>query len=55
MARRPRGTVYPGIYHVTRRSAGPIEMFRDDVDRTDFCKRLEQTIVRFEWVVTPSA
>ena len=50
MARQPRGTVYPGIYHVTRRSAGPVEMFRDDFDRTDFCNRLERTIVRFEWI-----
>jgi len=36
MARHARGTVYAGIYHVTRRSAGPVEMFRDDFDRTDF-------------------
>ncbi len=50
MARQPRGTVSPGIYHVTRRSAGPVEMFRDDFDRTDFCNRLERTIVRFNWL-----
>jgi putative transposase len=50
MARRARGTLYAGIYHVTRRSAGPIEMFRDDFDRTDFCMRLERTIARFDWI-----
>jgi REP element-mobilizing transposase RayT len=50
MARRARGTVYAGVYHVTRRSAGPIEMFRDDFDRTDFCNRLARTITRFDWI-----
>ena len=49
MARQARGTVYAGIYHVTRRSAGPVEMFRDDFDRTDFCKRLERTIDKYVW------
>ena len=51
MARRNRGTIHPGIYHVTRRSAGPIRMFRDDFDRTDFCNRLAQTITKHEWVL----
>jgi putative transposase len=50
MARPLRGTVYAGIYHVTRRSAGPIAMFRDDVDHTDFCNRLERTIAKYKWV-----
>jgi putative transposase len=50
MARPARGTVYAGIYHVTRRSAGPIEMFRDDFDRTDFCNRLSRTVARFDWI-----
>jgi putative transposase len=31
------------------RSAGPIEMFRDDVDFTDFCNRLAGTIREREW------
>ena len=44
MPRRPRGTIYPGTYHVWRRTAGPIDMFRDDVDYTDFCNRLARTI-----------
>lgn len=50
MARLPRGTLVAGIYHVTRRSAGPIEMFRDDVDRTDFCNRLAATIRKHGWI-----
>jgi len=41
--------LYAGIYHVTRRSAGPVEMFRDDFDRTDFCRRLERTIDKHAW------
>ncbi|HZS23625.1 MAG TPA: transposase [Gaiellaceae bacterium] len=49
MARHGRGTVYAGIYHVTRRSAGPVEMFRDDFDFTDFCRRLLRTINRYSW------
>jgi len=51
MARRNRGTIHAGIYHVTRRSAGPIEMFRDDFDRTDFCNRLARTISKHEWIL----
>jgi putative transposase len=31
------------------RSAGPIAMFIDDVDRMDFCRRLARTIERFKW------
>jgi putative transposase len=42
--------VYAGIYHVTRRSAGPIAMFVDDVDRTDFCRYLERAIARHAWI-----
>jgi putative transposase len=49
MARQPRGTVHAGIYHVTRRSTGPIPMFRDDVDRADFCNRLARTVSNFGW------
>lgn len=49
MARRARGTVHAGIYHVWRRTAGPVEMFRDDVDRTDFCNRLSNVVERFAW------
>jgi putative transposase len=49
MARQARGTVHPGVYHVWRRSAGPVPMFHDDYDRTDFCNRLARTIARFRW------
>ena len=49
MSRQPRGDVPEGIYHVTTRSAGPVPMFRDDLDRTDFCRRLDRTIRRFGW------
>jgi putative transposase len=49
MGRPLRGTIEAGIYHVTRRSAGPIPMFHDDIDRTDFCNRLSRTITRFRW------
>src|SRR5581483_5492032 len=49
VARRARGPVPEGTYHVTHRSAGPIPMFLDDVDRMDFCRRLARTIARFGW------
>jgi len=49
MARKARGRVHAGVYHVWRRTAGPILMFRDDDDRTDFCNRLARAITRFEW------
>ena len=49
MAQQPRGTIYPGTYHVWRRTAGPIEMFRDDVDSTDFCNRLGNVVAKFAW------
>jgi REP-associated tyrosine transposase len=49
VARQARGTVHAGIYHVFRRSAGPIPMFNDDIDRTDFCNRLGRTITKFGW------
>jgi putative transposase len=49
MARRARGDIFEGSYHVTMRSAGPIAMFVDDVDRTDFCNRLARTIRARDW------
>ncbi|HEX3225325.1 MAG TPA: transposase [Gaiellaceae bacterium] len=49
MPRKLRGPIAPGIYHVTRRSAGPIAMFRDDIDRTDFCNHLNRVVTRFAW------
>lgn len=50
VARKQRGAIVPGIYHVTRRSAGPIAMFRDDIDRTGFCNHLNRVVTRFDWV-----
>lgn len=48
MARRNRGRVAAGVYHVWRRSAGPTEMFRDDDDRTLFCNRLASSITKYK-------
>jgi REP element-mobilizing transposase RayT len=50
MARRPRGKIEKGTYHVTMRSAGPIPMFRDDTDRTDFSNLVARTIRKHGWV-----
>jgi putative transposase len=50
MARAKRGFISAGIYHVTHLTAGRIDMFRDDVDRTDFCVRLARVIRKQEWV-----
>ncbi len=49
MASRPRGPVPAGIYHVHTRTAGPVELFRDDVDRTVFCKHLVRRLKRSNW------
>jgi putative transposase len=49
MARQPRGTIYAGVYHVWRRTAGPVEMFRDDDDRTLFCNGLARTVAKMDW------
>jgi len=49
VSRQPRGDLPEGIYHVTMRSAGPVPMFVDDLDRTDFCGRLAGCIRRFDW------
>lgn len=46
MTRTARGPVGAGIYHVYTRTAGKITMFRDDVDRTDFCNRLAKSVRR---------
>ena len=49
MARQARGPVPEGTYHITFRSAGPVAMFLDDVDRTDFLRRLVLVSERFDW------
>jgi putative transposase len=51
VARRNRGPVPEGVYHVWRRSAGPTQMYRDDTDRTLFCRRLAGTIAKYEWTL----
>ena len=50
MTRIARGNVPAGWYHVTHRTAGQIAMFRDDVDRTDFCRRLARIIEAQRWI-----
>lgn len=49
MPRCARGTVETGEYHVYTRSAGKIPFFRDDVDRTDFCNRLQTVVRKLRW------
>lgn len=49
MARQSRGSVPAGVYHVWRRTNGPTNMFRDDFDRTAFCKRLARSIDKYRW------
>jgi REP element-mobilizing transposase RayT len=49
--RKQRGPVPAGVYHVWRRAAGPIEMFRNDLDRTMFCNRLSGTITKYSWTL----
>jgi len=51
VSRHNRGPVPAGVYHVWRRTAGPVLMFRDDIDRTYFCNRLRVVIERFGWTV----
>jgi putative transposase len=50
MTRVRRGAVPAGIYHVNTKGAGPMDIFRDDEDRTMFCAQLIRTIVRMDWV-----
>lgn len=50
VARKKRGHVYAGTYHVWRRATGPIEMFRDDSDRSAFCSRLARVIGKYNWI-----
>ncbi|HLX18716.1 MAG TPA: transposase [Gaiellaceae bacterium] len=50
MPRQPRGHLPAGTYHVTMRSAGPVTMFQDDTDRTDFYRRIAVTVHDLKWV-----
>lgn len=38
------------MYHVTSRGTGPIEIYRDDVDRRGFLDRLTTVEHRFSWI-----
>lgn len=49
VARQARGAIEAGRYHVCTRSAGKIQHFRDDVDRTDFCNRVAMVVKKFRW------
>lgn len=49
MAARIRGSLPAGVYHIGTRSAGPIELFRDDFDRTVFCNGLIRRLRRSNW------
>jgi REP element-mobilizing transposase RayT len=49
MARRARGDLPAGTYHVTLRSAGPIPMYLDDYDRMLFCLILAAVIKKHGW------
>jgi putative transposase len=48
MARAPRDRA-PGIHHVVVGAAGPIDYFRDAIDRMDWIRRLVRTLERHEW------
>ena len=50
MTRFRRGAVPAGLYHVNTVGAGPIPIFRDDVDRTMFCSQLLRVMARLEWI-----
>jgi len=48
---RPHRTLIPGgVYHVTARGTGPIEIYRNDVDRRCFMHRLVTVERRFAWI-----
>jgi putative transposase len=48
---RPQRTLVPGgVYHVTARGTGPIEIYRDDVDRRCFMHWLATVERRFAWI-----
>lgn len=49
MAAQPRGPLPAGIYHVGTRSAGPIEIFHDDLDRSQFCNLLVRRLRGSHW------
>jgi putative transposase len=50
MGRSHRILVPGGVYHVTARGTGPIDIYRDDVDRRCFMRRLATVERRFAWI-----
>ena len=50
MGRPPRINLAGGVYHVTARGTGPIDIYRDDRDRHMFLKRLVTVERRFDWM-----
>jgi REP element-mobilizing transposase RayT len=50
MGRPARDLVPGGIYHVTARGTGPTELYRDDVDRQAFERRLTLVETRHGWI-----
>ncbi len=50
MGRARRELLPGGVYHVTARGTGPIDIFRDDVDRHCFMRRLVAVERRFAWI-----
>jgi REP-associated tyrosine transposase len=50
VGRAHRTLVAGGVYHVTARGTGPIDIYRDDVDRSCFMRRLVAVERRFGWI-----
>jgi REP-associated tyrosine transposase len=50
MGRPHRVNLPGGVYHVTARGTGPIDIYRDDADRRTFLKRLATVERRFSWL-----
>src|SRR2546421_7692048 len=48
MSDTPRDTT-PGIHHITVGSTGPIEYYKDHIDRLDWLRRFVRIIERFDW------
>src|SRR3954463_12890487 len=49
MTVRRDGEVPAGVYHVTTRGAGPMAIYKDDLDRTIFCNHLVRRLKRYGW------
>jgi putative transposase len=48
MPQGPRDSA-PGIHHVIVGSTGPIEYYRDHIDRLDWLRRFVRILARYEW------